>query len=229
MDNAVIIDLILAAVLLLFAAFGAWKGLMRSLMLLVSTALALVGAALLSAALAEPAAELVFPKVEESVVAQLEQLLPGAADGGLLPDGTFALPDGAEEELRRFGISAETITGALDGAEASVRAAVERAAYLLVKAVVQAVLFLLLFVALLLLLRLLTRALDAVCSLPVLRTVNAAGGALLSLCEGALLIFLVLSLAPRLGVSWFADHADGTRLLAWFMNNTPNSILASLT
>ena len=55
------------------------------------------------------------------------------------------------------------------------------------------------------------------------------GGAALSLMEGALLIFLIVFLAPRLGVTWFADHAAGTHLLAWFLNNTPRSIIASLT
>ena len=53
--------------------------------------------------------------------------------------------------------------------------------------------------------------------------------AALSLMEGALLIFLIVFLAPRLGVTWFADHAAGTHLLAWFLNNTPRSIIASLT
>ena len=47
--------------------------------------------------------------------------------------------------------------------------------------------------------------------------------------EGALLIFLIVFLAPRLGVTWFADHAAGTHLLVWFLNNTPRSIIASLT
>ena len=58
---------------------------------------------------------------------------------------------------------------------------------------------------------------------------GSLGGAALSLIEGALLIFLIVFLAPRLGVTWFADHAAGTHLLAWFLNNTPRSIIASLT
>ena len=80
-----------------------------------------------------------------------------------------------------------------------------------------------------LLLRLLTHGLDRLFSLPVLAQFNGLGGAALSLMEGALLIFLIVFLAPRLGVTWFADHAAGTHLLAWFLNNTPRSIIASLT
>ena len=107
--------------------------------------------------------------------------------------------------------------------------AAERAAYLLVKTIVQAALFLAFFLALMLLLRLLTHGLDRLFSLPVLAQLNSLGGAALSLMEGALLIFLIVFLAPRLGVTWFADHAAGTHLLAWFLNNTPRSIIASLT
>ena len=84
-------------------------------------------------------------------------------------------------------------------------------------------------VLVMLLLKLLTRALDGLCSLPVLRQLNALGGAALSLVEGALLIFLLVYLAPRFGVTWFGDHETGTRLLAWFLHNTPHSIIASLT
>ena len=58
---------------------------------------------------------------------------------------------------------------------------------------------------------------------------STASAARRSLMEGALLIFLIVFLAPRLGVTWFADHAAGTHLLAWFLNNTPRSIIASLT
>ena len=63
----------------------------------------------------------------------------------------------------------------------------------------------------------------------VMQMGSGLGGAALSLMEGALLIFLIVFLAPRLGVTWFADHAAGTHLLAWFLNNTPRSIIASLT
>ena len=136
--------------------------------------------------------------------------------------------------LFRVGDFYETFSDdAIDGVTKSVTdsavSAAERAAYLLVKTIVQAALFLAFFLALMLLLRLLTHGLDRLFSLPVLAQLNGLGGAALSLIEGALLIFLIVFLAPRLGVTWFADHAAGTHLLAWFLNNTPRSIIASLT
>ena len=238
MDNALIIDLVLAAVLALFAVLGAHKGLIRSLMALVSVVLALIGAALLTAMFVEPVTELVYPHVQERGIEQFERdiptdvLAPEDSDlsaGGLLPEELADALGGALDTLQRFGVSEEAIGDVTKELTDSAASAAERAAYLLVKTVVQAVLFLVGFLLMMLLLKLLTRALDGLCSLPVLRQLNALGGAALSLVEGALLIFLLVYLAPRLGVTWFSDHEAGTRLLAWFLHNTPYSILASLT
>lgn len=234
MDNALIIDLVLAAVLIAFAVIGAYKGLIRSLMALVSVVLALAGAALLTAMFVEPVTELVYPRVQEKVITRFAQDIPADAlaqeggdlnAGGLLPADLAEALGGALDTLERFGVSEKT----LDGVAQGVASAAEQAAYLLVKTVVQAALFLVFFLLVMLLLKLLTRALDGLCSLPVLRQLNALGGAALSLVEGALLIFLLVYLAPRFGVTWFGDHETGTRLLAWFLHNTPHSIIASLT
>ena len=234
MDNALIIDLVLAAVLAVFALLGARKGLIRSLMALVSVVVALIGATLLTAMFVEPVTDLVYPKVEERVLEQFERDIPSDAlaaedgdlsAGGLLPDELSDLLAEALDTLKRFGVSDDAIDGVTKSVTDSAVSAAERAAYLLVKTIVQAALFL----ALMLLLRLLTHGLDRLFSLPVLAQLNGLGGAALSLIEGALLIFLIVFLAPRLGVTWFADHAAGTHLLAWFLNNTPRSIIASLT
>ena len=235
MDNALIIDLALAAVLAVFALLGARKGLIRSLMALVSVVVALIGATLLTAMFVEPVTDLVYPKVEERVLEQFERDIPSdalAADlsaGGLLPDELSEALGEALDTLKRFGVSDDAIDGVTKSVTDSAVSAAERAAYLLVKTIVQAALFLAFFLALMLLLRLLTHGLDRLFSLPVLAQLNGLGGAVLSLMEGALLIFLIVFLAPRLGVTWFADHAAGTHLLAWFLNNTPRSIIASLT
>ena len=238
MDNALIIDLALAAALIVFAVIGAYKGLIRSLMALVSVVLALAGAALLTAMFVEPVTDLVYPKVEERILEQFERDIPSDAlaaedgdlsAGGLLPADLADALDSALDTLKRFGVSDDAIGDVTKELTDSAASAAERAAYLLVKTVVQAALFLAFFLLVMLLLKLLTRALDGICSLPVLRQLNALGGAALSLVEGALLIFLLVYLAPRFGVTWFGDHETGTRLLAWFLHNTPRSIIASLT
>ena len=91
MDNALIIDLVLAAVLAVSALLGACKGLIRSLMALVSVVVALIGATLLTAMFVEPVTDLVYPKVEERVLEQFERDIPSdalaAEDGDLSAGG----------------------------------------------------------------------------------------------------------------------------------------------
>ena len=49
----------------------------------------------------------------------------------------------------------------------------------------------------------------------------------LGLIEGALLLFLVCDVAPKLGVKAFADY-EGTYLLSFFMSHTPRGLVAAL-
>ena len=162
MDNALIIDLVLAAVLAVFALLGARKGLIRSLMALVSVVVALIGATLLTAMFVEPVTDLVYPKVEERVLEQFERDIPSDAlaaedgdlsAGGLLPDELSDLLGEALDTLKRFGVSDDAIDGVTKSVTDSAVSAAERAAYLLVKTIVQAALFLALFLALIYLLR----------------------------------------------------------------------------
>lgn len=235
MDNVITVDLLLAAALLIFVWRGARRGLVRSVMGLVSVLVALFGAALLSSHFARPVTDLVFPRVQEYAVSYLAQSGEGevvsAADGGeeaQLPEELADAFGGLYDTLRRFGVSEEMIDSVTEGMTQSAVSAAERAAYALVESVVRAALYLVFFIALLLACRLLTAALHELCGLPILWQLNLLGGAALSLVMGVLLIYLVLYLAPRFGVTWFADHAEGTRLLAWFIDHTPYSILASL-
>ena len=181
MDNALIIDLVLAAVLAVFALLGARKGLIRSLMALVSVVVALIGATLLTAMFVEPVTDLVYPKVEERVLEQFERDIPSDAlaaedgdlsAGGLLPDELSEALGEALDTLKRFGVSDDAIDGVTKSVTDSAVSAAERAAYLLVKTIVQAALFLAFFLALMLLLRLLTHGLDRLFSLPVLAQLN---------------------------------------------------------
>lgn len=237
MDNVLSIDLVLAALLLLFVWHGARRGLVRGIMGLVSVLVALIGAAILSSHFAQPVTDLVFPRVQEYAVsylagAEAEAGTVASADSGAetqLPEELTEAFGDLYDTLRRFGVSEETIDGVTQSMAQSAVSAAERAAYALVESIVRAALYLAFFLVLLLLCRLLTAALHELCGLPILWQLNLLGGAALSLIKGVLLIYLVLYLAPRFGVTWFTDHAEGTRLLAWFMEHTPYSILASLT
>lgn len=84
----------------------------------------------------------------------------------------------------------------------------------LLGSVVRTLVFVLCFLVLTLLLRLVTGGIDKVLDLPVLNALNTIGGGALGLIEGALLLFLVCDVAPKLGVKAFADY-EGTYLLSF--------------
>jgi len=89
-----------------------------------------------------------------------------------------------------------------------------------------AILYILIFVALVLLLRLAALAINLVLRLPVLFSVNTFGGALLGLLEGMMVVWLLIWLAPRLGI---ALPAENTYLLHFFMTVGPMGLLSSLS
>ena len=97
----------------------------------------------------------------------------------------------------------------------------------LLGSVVRTLVFVLCFLVLTLLLRLVTGGIDKVLDLPVLNALNTIGGGALGLIEGALLLFLICDVAPKLGVKVFADY-EGTYLLSFFMSHTPRGLVAAL-
>ena len=62
--------------------------------------------------------------------------------------------------------------------------------------------------------------------LPLLSSVNTLGGALLGLLEGMMVVWLLIWLAPRLGI---ALPAENTYLLHFFMTVGPMGLLSSLS
>ena len=229
MDNAFVIDGVLLAVLIGGALLGARRGIVKSLMGLVTVAAALLGAVVLADLLTGPITAVAAPKVEDAVVGQFFE----EYDFGLRGEKPDTRVEGpALDALRELGVPEETIDGLtsrLHGASESVRqeiadafrAAISEAVRALVRTTVHAVLVLVFYLALLVGLKLLTRALDLVFDLPVLGTVNSALGALLGLAEAAVLLFVAVHIAARLNVDWVVSHADDAHLLPVFLNHSP--------
>ena len=240
------IDAVFALVLILSVVFGAKRGLFRSFMALAAIVLALIGASLLTDALTEPVTDMLMPRLEKSVeewfdtesqtpqgdVPQIEGETPAESDAsGETPNGDAA----QNAENARQDDSPLAVTGLLkkllrfdfDGAvRQSLRNAARDAALAAVRTLLGSVVRTLVFV-LTLLLRLVTGGIDKVLDLPVLNALNTIGGGALGLIEGALLLFLVCDVAPKLGVKAFADY-EGTYLLSFFMSHTPRGLVAAL-
>ena len=252
MNNGLMIDAVFALVLILSVVFGAKRGLFRSFMALAAIVLALIGASLLTDVLTEPVTDMLMPRLEKSVeewfdtesqtpqgdVPQIEGETPAESDASgeakeplmlniemadLRQDDSPRAVTGLLKKLLRFDFDGAVRQSLRNAARDAALAAVRT----LLGSVVRTLVFVLCFLVLTLLLRLVTGGIDKVLDLPVLNALNTIGGGALGLIEGALLLFLVCDVAPKLGVKAFADY-EGTYLLLFFMSHTPRGLVAAL-
>lgn len=228
MNAAVIIDIAIVLVLAGFTAYGAKRGLFQSLAGLVIVVVALFGAAMIAGTFAAPAAKVVTPVVEKYFSQRLNavwgEILEDSIDlQSIGADDFTGLP--AEEFLANMMESAgKTMSGAVDSAAGAVAAVTES----LVQSFAYGVLFILAFILLLILLRVLCAAMGLLTKLPGVHGLNAVGGAVFGLVEGALLVFLMVFMLRNLGVTLDAEELQNAHILRIFRENTPLSILFSL-
>ena len=227
MNNGLIIDGVLVLLLLLSFFVGVKRGLFKSLMGFVVLIAAIVGAAIAANTLTEPITDLVLPAFEEKISDWLgvpEELTMGNVASGILSSDSTKNPSFSEwfEKLELFR-GGDRFVEHLQEKAAN---AAHLAARSLVESVVHAVLFLLCFLLLLILLRLLTKLLDHLFELPVLHALNTLGGGVFALLEAAILLYLVLWLAPEFGITFFRDNASDTYLLKFFTTHTPFTLIA---
>lgn len=229
MDNAFVIDGVLLAALAGGTLLGARRGIVKSLMGLVTAAAALLGAVMLAELLTGPITAAVAPKVEDAVVGRFFEEHASELPGEW---SDTRVGEAALDALRERGVPEETIDALASRLYSSsesvkqevagaLRAAISEAVYALVRTTVHAALVLVFCLALLVALGLLTRALDLVFDLPVLGTVNSALGALLGLAETALLLFVAVHIAAGLSAGRMAARVDGAFLLPFFLDHSP--------
>ncbi len=236
MTTPVIIDAVAVAILAFFVLWGAHQGLLRSLAGLLTIVVALVGAGLIAGALADSAARLAGPLVEERIRTQVDEAITAQAsqkvempeldvEGG---DEEFDIQDllalmGLDQDVRD-SLTEEIQEKAVDAGTTIAAAAVES----VVRSVLYGVVFLLSFLALTVLLKLAIGALDLVAKLPGLHLLNTLGGAAAGLVQGVVLAFLAIWIARRLGISFETETVAQTHILHFFTTNTPLSALSFL-
>lgn len=224
MTTPVIIDAIAVAVLAAFAVVGVWKGLLRTLAGLLVLVLSLTGAGIAASALSSPAAKLIAPVIERRVEARLDEAIQKQRPDE--PEKNLPLT----ELLDLLGVDQVRREALTDRAEKNVRDTGVTLVTALVESLAQSalygVLYILSFLLLSLALHLLVRMLDAVLKLPGLHGLNAVGGGLAGLAEGALLLFLAVWALRLVGVSF--DAEDGSRIFRFFTTHTPLDALKFL-
>lgn len=229
--NYIIYDVIIAAVLLFFLWRGYSKGFVLTLCSLLAVFVALIGASILSNALAEPVAKAIEPAVTSSIhdtVTSYYQRTPevGATSQdeadwlAQLPIDQLLEPLKESKALQGF---ADAFQKAVDdkASELVTHAAQELAHFVAVQ-IAQMVIFAVAFLAILIGWWFLSHALDLVAKLPVLSTVNAWGGGAMGLVKGALIVFIAVWL---LRDSYIPPAAiEGSYLLKLFASVNPLSI-----
>lgn len=236
MTTAVIMDAIVVIILVVAVCYGAKRGLLESLAGLIIVVMALVGAGIAAGTFTEPVAGFVTPLVEERVAERVEAALEEQAGAFAGEWSLEELPDLEElpiaEVLALMGLDEEVRASLAERAQNMIRdtgaTVVSAVVESLVRSFVYGVLFLLAFLAILLLLKVLVGAMGLVLKLPGLRLLNALGGAVIGLAEGALLLFLAVWVCRKLGVSFETEALAEAHILRIFTTNTPLSLLSFL-
>lgn len=215
-------DIAIAAVFLLFAALGWRRGLFRSLAELAAMALALLLASQIAAAAAPAVIDRALrPAAHRAIEARVDEMMAenvsAAAPGEELERVVESIPNSfvrrqAQDLLDRLE-DADILTPAQDRLEQAGKeiadAVLDGVAYSLVHSIV----YLIAFMVLTALLRLVVRLVSAALRLPVLRQFNEAGGALLGMVKGAVVICLAVWVLGRTGAVT-PEMAEGSVLFA---------------
>ena len=230
MTTPVIIDAIAVAVLAGFAILGAWKGLLRTLAGLLVLALSLAGAGIIASALSVPAAKVIAPAIEKRVEARLDEAIRERYPGEEPAEDAVGDQLSAADMLDLLGIDGKQRDALAFRAGDAVRdtgvhlmtAVIESVA----RSMLYGVLYMIAFALLSFALHLLVGMLDAVLKLPGLHGLNAVGGGLVGLAEGALLLFLAVWVLRLVGVSF--DWQEGSQIFRFFTGHTPLDALKFL-
>ena len=234
MTTPVIIDIVVAAVLLGFAVYGGKRGLFRALSGLLAVVVALVGAGIIAATFTTPVTKVVTPLIAGHIEEKVENAMAvqSAGSGVQMPEADTEDPSAIQDLLAILGLDdevrsrlAEEIQEKVRDTGASIAAAVVES---IASSFIYGILYILSFALLLLLLHVLVGAMGLVFKLPGLRGLNALGGGLLGLIEGALLLFLAVWVLRRLGVSFETETLAEAHILRIFTTNTPLSVLSFL-
>lgn len=238
MNLALVFDLAILLLLVVFAIRGASRGLVLSLCGLVAVLLAFLGGRFVADAGAPVVARYLEPQFAASIERNLEQQIEQTPwTSAPEPDAALPSPDqhpleDVLEVLKEMGLYQELIatiekavaagmTEAAAGAAAAVAAAIAQSvAYMLI--------FLVTFVLILVLWTILSHALDLVTRLPGLNFLNRTGGAVLGLLKCCIFLFLCAWVLRYSGTLVPEETVAKTYLLKFFLTTNPIDLILGL-
>ena len=210
-------DLIIIAIVIIAALIGRARGFVLTLCGFLTIFVAFIGASILSGLLAEPAAALLTPIVEQAVLSFLDKA--AATD---LPSVEIPLP-AVLDSLHAspwFSGMADAFRSALEsGAVELVGSAALSLAHYAALQLARIILFALAFIAILVAWWVMSHALDLAFHLPVLNALNRLGGLVLGFGEGVALCFILCWLLRDSYIT--AEMIDGSFLLPYLCVDNP--------
>ncbi len=216
MVTPVLLDVLLIAILALFALLGAKRGFVLTLCSLVAVIVALIGATIVSDALAPKVAEFLQPRIEQSIRAAQDAAFfngeqPTVEDGVML----FSWLEPIKEMGGVYEWAAQGVEDALKaGQTEAARQLYATIATTVAQRLAHAVLFAVSFVLLLIAWAILSHALDLVAKLPVLNTLNNTLGAALGLVKGLVVCYIAAWVLCSVTQTIPPQMVEETRLLS---------------
>ena len=216
MNISVMMDVVIAAVLIIFAAAGWKNGLIRSLVGLAAMILAVVLSAQLSRAVApELVDRYLRPATYAAIEERAEELSAGAEVSSMedLRQNLYQVLEAIPNDFIREHTQGETLGGAVrKPLEELGRDMADAVLDTLVRDVLQSVLCGVLFVVLSIVFRLAARVLRIVEKIPGVRQLNELGGALAGFGKGVILVCLAVWVLRQTG-ALTAEMAEGSLVL----------------
>lgn len=225
----IIFDLVILAILILFAFHGLHRGLILSFFSLLSVLIALIGAILLSNLWAPSVAARLQPTLQPTVISALETALPETTVDTASSEGYLLLllkdadlPFGLEQylaDVQEEGIRENSENTAETSWTESLSAVLSEK---LANTIAQNGLFVLCFLLILILWNLLARVLNLVAKLPGLHALNKLGGFVFGVLRGTLLLFFCAWLVRWLWNDLIPPETiEQSKLLHFFMTTNP--------
>lgn len=233
-----IFDLIIIAILALFAWRGASRGLILTLCGLAAIFVAWFGAQFLSNAFCEPVAGIIRPAIlqtiEEKIPAAAKPANPQAVTGVTGPVTETGDQDGGErqptytvdhlmDDIRDAGLFKGVYHFLKEAVEkgavhpAASQTPAEAVADYIAKGVSKSVLFALIFLSITIGWFLLSHALDLAFKLPILSQINLIGGLLIGLVEASLIVIVLVWLGQV--VDWIPAEPESPLLKLFTVDN----------
>lgn len=225
MTSAILIDLLLLAVLVVFVLLGIRRGFILTLCSLAAVLVALVGANLAADLLSPKLADALEPRLEQSIQETLEEKAAAVNtdDGQLSATQVLAV---LREKGGLYQWAADGLEQVLDEQFTETTAQVAAAAAASVaQQIARGVLFLAGFFVILLAWTLFSHALDLVARLPGLNSLNRTLGGAAGFLKGVVILYLASwVLCPLTGLVP-PETAEQTRLLLFLIQHSPLDFL----